>query len=163
MPDTNQWTMRVDAGLPKARGGSADGCGHAFASLGRWGDGGTLEGKRPPHKPRSDNTKTRHRPARPCSKKRRGEALPAPFCCPSPEVMDVDRVADIYPKGARHNGLLCEPEGREILPAHPLCIRRRYVECRHTTTGAADNTAKRCRGDELSGCHCPSRGRTASA
>ncbi len=32
--------MRVDAGLPRARGGSAGGCGHDFASLGRWGAGG---------------------------------------------------------------------------------------------------------------------------
>lgn len=68
--------------------------------LGGWGDGGTLAGKRPPHKARSDHTKTRHRPARPCSKKRRGDALPAPFCCPSPEVMDVDLVA-VFTRRAR--------------------------------------------------------------
>ena len=90
MQGASQRTMSVNTGLPKARGGSADGCGHASASLGRWGDGGTLAGKRPPHKARSDNSKTRHRPARPCSKRRRGDALPAPFCCPSPEVMEVD-------------------------------------------------------------------------
>ena len=95
---------------------------------------GALAGKRPPHKPRSDQNKTRHRPARPCSKKRRGGATPAPFCCPSPQVMDVDfdLCAGIYPKGARHKGLLCEPEGRELLPAHVLCIRRLYVKHRHT-------------------------------
>ena len=43
------------------------------------------------------------------------------------------------------------PKGREILPAHPLCIRRRYVGCRHTTTGAADHTSNRSSGAELSG------------
>ncbi len=46
MQDANQRAMCVDAGLPKARGGSADGCGHAFALLGRWGD---VRGKAPPH------------------------------------------------------------------------------------------------------------------
>jgi hypothetical protein len=126
--------VRGDAALPKARGGSADGCGHAFASLGCWGDGGTLAGKRPPHEPRSDHNKTRHRPARPRSKRRRGGATPAPFCCPSPQVMefDFDLCGGIYLKGARHKGLLCEPEGRELLPARALCIRRLYVKHRHT-------------------------------
>jgi len=134
MQGASQCTVRGDAGLPKARGGSADGCGHAFASLGRWGDGGALAGKRPPHMPRSDHNKTRHRPARPCSKKRRGGATPAPFCCPSPQVMefDFDLCGGIYLKGARHKGLLCEPEGRELLPARTLCIRRLYVKHRHT-------------------------------
>lgn len=107
--------------------------------LGGWG---ALAGKRPPHKPRSDHNKTRHRPARPCSKKRRGCASPAPFCCPSPQVMDVDfdLCGGIYPKGARHNGLLCEPAGRELLPARSLCIRRRYVGCRHTQQPAQPTT-----------------------
>lgn len=52
---------------------------------------------------------------------------------------DFDLCGGIYLKGARHKDLLCEPEGRELLPARTLCIRRRYVECRHTITGAADN------------------------
>ncbi len=118
-----------DAGLPKARGGSADGCGHAFCFTWPLGGWGALAGKRPQQKPRSDHNKTRHRPARPCSKRRRGGATPTPFCCPSPQVMefDFDLCGGIYPKGARHKGLLCEPEGRELLPAHTLCIRRRYV------------------------------------
>lgn len=167
MQGASQWAVRGDACLPKARGGSADGCGHAFASLGRWGDGGTLAGKRPPHKPRSDHNKTRHRPARPCSKKRRGDETPAPFCCPSPLVMDVDfdLCGGIYPKGARHNGLLCEPEGRELLPAHVLCIRRLYVKHRHThITGAADNALPEpCGGAARSGYPCTSSLRTASA
>ena len=142
MQGASQWTVRVDAGLPKARGGSADGCGHAFASLGRWGDGGTLAGKRPPHKPRSDHNKTRHRPARPRSKRRRGGATPAPFCCPSTKEMeaDLDLCGGIYLKGARHKGLLCEPEGRELLPARTLCIRRRYVGYRHTQQPAQPTT-----------------------
>src|SRR3990167_4617810 len=90
MHGANQRTVRGDAGLPKARGGSADGCGHAFASLGRWGGGGTLAGKRPPHKPRSDHNKTRQRPARPRCKRRRGDETPAPFCCPSTKEMDAE-------------------------------------------------------------------------
>ncbi len=71
---------------------------------------------------------------RPSSKRRRGGEPPAPFCCPSPQVMefDLDLCGGIYPEGARHNGLLCEPEGRELLPARTLCIRRRYVGYRHT-------------------------------
>lgn len=66
--------------------------------------------------------------------KAKGRCFSAPFCCPSPQVMefDFDWCGGIYPEGARHNGLLCEPKGREILPAHPLCIRRRYVTSRHT-------------------------------
>ena len=139
--------MRVDAGFPKARGGSADGCGHAFASLGRWGDGGTLEGKRPPHKARSDNSKTEYRPARPCSKRRRGDALPTPFCCPSPKGMDLDLVAVFTRRAQDITASYANPKGREILPAHPLCIRRRYVGCRHTQqSGAADNALPGCRG-----------------
>lgn len=93
--------------------------------LGGWG---ALAGKRPPHKPRSDHNKTRHRPARPCCKRRRGDETPAPFCCPSTKEMDVDHdlCGGIYPKGARHKGLLCEPEGRELsgacaLHKTPLC------------------------------------------
>ena len=107
--------------------------------LGGWGG---VSGKAPPHKPRSDHNKTRHRPARPCSKKRRGGAILAPFCCPSTKAMefDFDLCGGIYPKGARHKGLLCEPEGREFLPAHVLCIRRRYVECRHTQQPAQPTT-----------------------
>jgi hypothetical protein len=99
--------------------------------LGGWG---ALAGKRPPHKPRSDHNKTRHRPARPCCKRRRGDETPAPFCCPSTKEMDadLDLCGGIYPKGARHKGLLCEPEGRELLPARTLCIRRLYVKHRHT-------------------------------
>jgi hypothetical protein len=98
------------------------------------GGRGALAGKRPPHKPRSDHNKTRHRPARPRCKKRRGDATSAPFCCPSTKEMDVDLdlCGGIYPKGARHKGLLCEPEGRELLPARSLCIRRLYVKHRHT-------------------------------
>jgi len=143
MQGASQWTVRVDAGLPKARGGSADGCGHAFASLGRWGDGGTLAGKRPPHKPRSDHNKTRHRPARPRSKRRRGGATPAPFCCPSTKEMefDFDLCGGIYPKGARHNGLLC---GRSrTIGQQPMRIRRRYVGCRHTQQPAQPTTPRR--------------------
>lgn len=100
--------------------------------LGGWG---ALAGKRPPHKPRSDHNKTRHRPARPCSKKRRGGATSAPFCCPSTKEMesDLDLCGGIYPKGARHKGLLCEPEGRAAsCPARALCIRRLYVKHWHT-------------------------------
>ena len=93
--------------------------------LGGWG---ALAGKRPPHKPRSDHNKTRHRPARPCCKRRRGGATPAPFCCPSTKEMDVDLdlCGGIYSQSARHKGLLCEPEGREFsgacaLHKTPLC------------------------------------------
>jgi hypothetical protein len=69
--------------------GSADGCGHVFASLGRWGDGGMLAGEAPPHINReSDHNKTR--PARPCCKRRRGDDSPAPFCCPSTKEMEFD-------------------------------------------------------------------------
>jgi len=77
---------------------------------------GALAGKRPPHKPRSDHNKTRQRPARPCSKKRRGGATPAPFCCPSTKEMDadLDLCGGIYSQSARPKGLLCEPEGREF-------------------------------------------------
>ena len=129
--------------------------------------GGTLAGKRPPHKPRSDHNKTRHRRARPRSKRRRGGATPAPFCCPSPQVMefDFDLCGGIYPKGARHKGLLCEPEGRELLPAHTLCIRCLYVKHLHTqTTGAADNALPERRvGAARPGYPCPSSLRTASA
>ena len=148
MQGASRWTVRGDAGLPKARGCSADGCGHAFASLGRRGDGGTLAGNRPPHKPRSDHNKTRHRPARPCSKRRRGDATSAPFCCPSTKEMDADfdLCGGIYPEGARHKGLLCEPEGRELLPARALCIRRRYVGCRHTQPAQPTTTYGTTRG-----------------
>ena len=93
--------------------------------LGGWG---ALAGKRPPHKPRSDHNKTRHRPARPCCKRRRGGATPAPFCCPSTKEMeaDLDLCGGIYSQSARHKGLLCEPEGREFsgacaLHKTPLC------------------------------------------
>ena len=88
---------------------------------------------------------------RPRSKRRRGGASPAPFCCPSPQVMDFDFVAVFTRKGARHNGFLCEPAGRAAFgPAHPLCIRRRYVTHRHTTTAAGDHTANRRAGAALS-------------
>jgi len=161
----SQWTVRGDAGSPKVRGGSADGCGHAFASLGRLGDGGTLAGKRPPHKPRSDHNKTRQRPARPCSKKRRGGATPAPFCCPSTKEMDadLDLCGGIYPKGARHNGLLCEPEGRDFTGAHALHKTPLCWMPPHTATGAADNAFTALRGGAArSGYPCTSSLRTAS-
>lgn len=77
--------------------------------------------------------------AAPCSKRRRGDAAPAPFCCPPP-AGDWGRTGGgVYPQGARHNGLLCEPAGREAV-AQLLCIRGRYVEHRHTTTAAGDHS-----------------------
>lgn len=44
--------------------------------------------------------------------------------------IDLDLCSGIYPKGARHNGLLCgrKPDGEH----DPLRIRRRYVGYRHT-------------------------------
>ena len=37
--------------------------------------------------------------------------------------VDFDLCGGIYPKGARHNGLLCEPDGRAVsCPARALCI-----------------------------------------
>jgi len=54
---------------------------------------------------------------------------------------DLDLCGGIYPKGARHNGLLCEPDGRAApCPARALCIRRRYVGCRHTQQPAQPTT-----------------------
>jgi len=80
------------------------------------------------------------RRSRPRSKRRRGDASPAPFCCPSLKVMDVDfdLCGGIYPKGARHNGLLCgrKPDNS----AFPLRIRRCYVECCHTQQPAQPTT-----------------------
>jgi len=95
--------------------------------------------------PRSGNRQTgkTKRRSRPRSKKRRGDATPAPFCRPSLKVMDadLDLCGGIYPKGARHNGLLCEPDGRAApCPARALCIRRRYVGCRHTQQPAQPTT-----------------------
>src|SRR3989338_528536 len=54
---------------------------------------------------------------------------------------DFDLCGGIYPKGARHNGLLCEPEGRAALcPARALCIRRRYVSIPPHTQPAQPTT-----------------------
>jgi hypothetical protein len=94
-----------------------------------------------------------------------GDESSAPFCCPSPEVMDVDLdlCGGIYPKGARHNGLLCgrKPNSGASSNAHktPLCWMPP-----HTTTGAADNAMpERCEGAARSGYHCTSSLQTASA
>jgi len=58
-----------------------------------------------------------------------------------------------YPKGARHNGFLCEPERRAALcPALALCIRRRYVTSRHNCQRSRQDR-ELCGGDELAGCH----------
>lgn len=99
---------------------------------------------------------------RPNGKKRRGDASPAPFCCPSTKEMDFDLCGGIYPKGARHNGLLCgrKPDSGASSNAHktPLC----WIPP-HTTTGAADSALpERCGGAARSGCHCTSQQRTAS-
>jgi hypothetical protein len=73
--------------------------------------------------------------ARPRSKRQQNGAPPAPFCCLSPPGIKGAMVlpcGDFYPKGARHNGFLCEPGGRAaVCPALALCIRRRYVKNRH--------------------------------
>jgi len=94
---------------------------------------------------------------RPRSKRRRGGASPAPFCCPSPQVMDVDLVAVFTRKGARHNGLLCEPLGATAV-AQQFCIRRRYVTRRHMTPAAGDHTANLRAGAAPSATRHPSDG-----
>jgi len=59
--------------------------------------------------------------------------------------VDLDLCGGIYPKGARHNGLLCDREARsgaQHLHKTPLCWMPP-----HTTTGAADNALpERCEG-----------------
>lgn len=57
---------------------------------------------------------------RPCSKRRRGDASPAPFCCPPQRGTGGEWVAVFTRKGARHNGLLCEPAGRAVVG--PACF-----------------------------------------
>ena len=105
--------------------------------------GGVGGAKLPPHEPtpRSDHATNKPNRAAPRSKRRRGDAAPAPFCCPPP-AGDWGRIGGgVYPQGARHNGLLCEPAGRAaVCPALALCIRRRYVKHRHTTTAAGDHS-----------------------
>lgn len=79
--------------------------------------------------------------------KAKGRRNTSPVLLPPTKEMeaDFDLCGGIYPKGARHKGLLCEPEGRELLPALALCIRRLYVKHRHThTTSAADNALRHC-------------------
>ena len=116
--------------------------------------GGVGGAKLPPHE------QTKHA-QRPCSKRRRGDASPAPFCCPPPAGDRGRTGGGVYPKGARHNGLLCEPLGAAAV-AQQLCIRRRYVEHRHTTTAAGDHSRTVARALLFPLPHCPSRLRTAS-
>ena len=78
---------------------------------------------------------------RPSSKRRRGGALPAPFCCPSPQVMefDFDLCGGIYPYWAQDIKELMRTRRAGVFPALALCIRRLYVTSRHTQmTGIAD-------------------------
>jgi len=49
MQDASQRAMRVGAGLPRARGGNADGCEHGFVSYANRGPG-DVRGKAPPNK-----------------------------------------------------------------------------------------------------------------
>ena len=104
-----------------------------------------LGGRGTTNRTRSDNRQTGkiNRRSRPSSKRRRGGESTAPFCCPSTKAMEVDfdLCGGIYPKGAKHNGLLCEPDGRAVLcQARALCIRRRYVGCCHTQQLAQPTT-----------------------
>ena len=87
---------------------------------------------------RESSNSTRSRPS---SKRRRGGALPAPFCCPSPQGMefDFDLCGGIYPTRAQDIRELMRTRRAGVFPALALCIRRLYVTSRHTQmTGAAD-------------------------
>ena len=103
---------------------------------------------------------------RPRSKRRRGDDPTAPFCClppPGARGRGFCLVAGFTREGARHNGFLCEPAGRAAFgPAHALCIRRRYVEHRHSCQRSAQDLEP-SRGRRTVRHHRASRRRTASA
>ena len=75
------------------------------------GGWGALAGKRPHISREATTARQDIDPARPCSKKRRGDAIPAPFCCPSPEVMDVDLVATFTRKVQDITASYANPKG----------------------------------------------------
>jgi hypothetical protein len=74
------------------------------------------------------NTTNNHNTRSDLAAKGGGAALHQPrFAAPHRQVMDFDFVAVFTRKGARHNGFLCEPAGRALLPGAralhktPLC------------------------------------------
>ena len=134
-----------------------------YLAAGGWG---TLAGKRPHISREATTTRQdidRHDHA---AKKRRGDATSAPFFCLSPQVMefDFDLCGGIYPKGARHNGLLCEPEGREFsgacaLHKTPLCLIPPHTQPAQPTKPCRDGVRPR----HVKATPCTSNLRTASA
>jgi len=82
------------------------------------------------------------RRSRPSSKRRRGDELPAPFCCPSPQVMDVDfELVAAFTRRARDiSAYYANLKGGSFYRCAALCIIFRYVECRHTQQPAQPTT-----------------------
>ena len=77
---------------------------------------------------------------RPRSKRRRGDAIPAPFCCPPP-AGDRGRIAFVAAFTRRAQDITASyanPEGgRSFARCAALCIRRRYVKHRHNCQRSA--------------------------
>ena len=76
------------------------------------------------------------------SKRRRGDETPAPFCCPSLKVMDVDlELVAAFTRRARDiSAYYANLKGGSFYRCAALCIIFRYVECRHTQQPAQPTT-----------------------